>query len=87
MSGDATYLDVGGCEYDPLRPYGKDESMSEDTQEFEVNGKIIKSTFIGIGNDGKVKRVKSNELPKNITNIVKDAIQAESSRNSATAAN
>lgn len=85
LSGDATYYDVGGCEYDPLRQVGKDESISEETREFEVNGKIIKSTFIGMGNDGKVKRVKSNELPQNINNIVAEAVNAENTRKSVTA--
>lgn len=50
-----------------------------------MNGKIIKSTFIGMGNDGKVKRVKSNELPQNINNIVAEAVNAENTRKSVAA--
>lgn len=69
MSDDATYLDTAGSEYDPLRPTGKDERVSEETREIEVNGKVIKTTFIGFGNDGQVKRVRGNEL-SNINSIV-----------------
>lgn len=68
------------CEYDPLRPRDKSEKLSEETREFEVDGQLFKSTFIGIGNDGQVKKVKQNELPPNIQRIMYDALEAEKNR-------
>lgn len=79
LRGDATYYHAA-CEYDPLRPYDKDDMLTQETREFEVDGKLIKSTFIGIANDGQAKRLKNEELPQNIVNIMKDAINAEKNR-------
>ena len=69
------------CEYDPLRP-PETGRLDTETREYEIGGTLMKSTFIGFDKNGDQKRVKFDELPKNLLEIVREANTTESNVNS-----
>ncbi|CAF0727309.1 unnamed protein product [Brachionus calyciflorus] len=67
------------CEYDPLRPF-ENERFDDETKEYEIGGTKVKSTFIGFDKNGDAKKVKFEDLPKNLANIVSEANSQDSKK-------
>jgi hypothetical protein len=70
------------CEYDPLRELNEQQANQaqdanlpglNDTREFEVGGKKIKSTFVGFRPTGEVERLSYEDLPKSVLDALKKA--------------
>jgi hypothetical protein len=73
---ESVYYHFDECEYDPLRPKNNinnhnnnnnNKSDLNDTQEYIVNGKKIKSTFIALRDNDKLEKVQSRYLENRIT--------------------
>lgn len=77
-NGEPIFFD-NNCEYDPLRPVEKKGFKTEVTNEYEIGGNRMKSTFIGFDDNGEAKRVKFSDLPQNLITIMKDALKSSNS--------
>ena len=69
-----------GCEYDPLRQPLTEESLDNtvnETKEYIVNGKKIKSTFISFRDNTRLEKLNNNQLPKKLLNIINEPIEAD----------
>lgn len=69
------------CEYDPLRNLNENQQAKElpsnlnETKEYEIGGKKIKSTFVGFTPSGELERLSMEDLPQNILDALKKADQ------------